>query len=90
MTKATWVLKMIGDKASHFQRLVYWCATVQSWLLDVLRPHMWVLKGREATSKNKLAVLYAGSELHKNYLMRLAFGSSCEESYLGKKWLWEL
>jgi len=81
---------MIGDKASYFQRLVYWCATVQSWLLDVLRPHMWVLKGREATSKNKLAVLYAGSELHKNYLMRLAFGSSCEESYLGKKWLWEL
>ncbi|MHC4806120.1 MAG: hypothetical protein ACYTBX_07630, partial [Planctomycetota bacterium] len=33
---------------------------------------------------------YIGSETHKNFLAKLAFGNSYKEDYIGKTWLWRI
>lgn len=59
-------------------------------LSNVLRPKVWILTGNEILSRQKLAILYAGHEVNKNFLVKLAFNSSCRDFYIGKKWLWEI
>jgi hypothetical protein len=46
--------------------------------------------GEEISSGKKLVIFYAGRELDKNFLVRLAFDGKFEENYIGKKWLWNI
>lgn len=59
-------------------------------LVNVLRCDLWLIKGEEITSKQKLAIIYAGSEKNKNFLIALAFDAYYKENYIGKIWLWAI
>ncbi|MHC4436725.1 MAG: hypothetical protein ACYS3S_05150 [Planctomycetota bacterium] len=59
-------------------------------LSNVFRPKVWIITGHEVLSRKKLAILYAGHEVNKNYLVKLAFNSSYKDLYIGRKWLWEI
>ena len=59
--------------------------TINIFLLNV-----WVITGEEILSKQKLSIIYIGSEIHKSFLAKLAFGGSCKEDYVGKTWLWKI
>ena len=65
-------------------------ARLISRLLNVLTVSLWIVAGEEISSKQKLVIIYAGHEVGKNYLANLAFGSSYSDSYIGRKWLWEI
>jgi hypothetical protein len=57
---------------------------------EVLRPRVWMLDGTEVSSGEPLRLLYVGSEVHKNYIGKLAFAGSQREQLLGREYLWSL
>jgi len=59
-------------------------------LSNVFRPKVWIVTGIEILSRQKLTIVFAGHEVNKNYLIQLAFNSSCRDFYVGRKWLWEI
>ena len=59
-------------------------------LSNVFRPKVWIITGNEILSRQKLAVLYAGHEVNKNFLAKLAFNGSYKDLYIDRKWLWEI
>lgn len=66
-------------------------------LLDAIRRKIrafrfgvWTLSGTERDSGDALHVVYAGDETNKNYIANLFSPDGLTESYLGKKWLWDL
>ena len=61
-----------------------------SKLFNILRLDVWIIIGDEISSNKRLAIIYAGHEVGKNMLMKLAFSSSYSENYIGKKWLWKI
>ena len=61
-----------------------------SQLCNGLRLNLWIIIGDEISSRQRLVIMYAGHELGKNYLIKLAFSSSYSENYIGKKWLWKI
>ena len=73
-----------------FVRLSFWPVEKIYWLLSVLRLDFWILQGNEITSKQKLDILYAGTEENRHFLTMLAFDSSSTEEYIGKAWLWNI
>ena len=73
-----------------FVRLVFWPIEKINWLLSVLRLDLWILQGNEIVSKQKLDILYAGSEENRNFLIKSAFDNSYRENYIGKTWLWKI
>ncbi|KPK99054.1 MAG: hypothetical protein AMJ95_01165 [Omnitrophica WOR_2 bacterium SM23_72] len=50
----------------------------------------WLLKGKEQKSQEDLTVLYAGSKYGKNYFCKIIYNRHYQESFLGKKWFWDL
>ena len=61
-----------------------------SQLYNKLRLNIWIIMGDEISSRQKLIIIYVGHELGKNLLIKLAFGDSYSENYIGKKWLWNI
>ena len=59
-------------------------------ILNILILNVWVITGKEILSKQKLTIIYIGSEKHKNFLTKLAFDNSYKEDYIGKTWLWRI
>lgn len=59
-------------------------------IIHMLELDSWIITGEEVRSKQKLAIIYAGSEKNKNHLISLAFGHSYKEEYIGKAWFWKL
>jgi len=59
-------------------------------LFSKIRLDLWIINGDEVSSGQRLDIIYAGHEMSKNYLIKLAFGSSYKENYIGKKWLWKI
>lgn len=55
-----------------------------------LRLDMWIITGDEICSRQRLGIIYAGHETSKNFLIKLAFGNSYRENYIGKRWLWKI
>lgn len=51
---------------------------------------MWLIQGLEASSKERMAIQYAGDAVQKNYMSQLVFGEDASETYLGQKSLWSL
>lgn len=59
-------------------------------LFNILKPNVWIITGDEISSRQKLAIIYAGREKDKNFIVKLAFDDAFEEKYIGKAWLWKL
>jgi hypothetical protein len=57
---------------------------------EILSAQVWLLEGTETSSGEPLRLLYAGTEVHKNYVGKLAFGGSQREEWLGRRYLWSL
>jgi len=61
------------------------------WMIvNTLILNVWVITGQEILSKQELAIIYIGSEEHKNFLAKLAFGNSYKENYIGITCLWRI
>ena len=82
--------KRIYDKTPSCLRRVLWPVRVIYRFFYILRLDLWIITGDEISSGKKLAIIYAGRELDKNFLVRLAFDGAFEENYIGKKWLWQI
>jgi hypothetical protein len=80
--------KTIYRSLPVFVRLMLWPVEKIYWVLSVLRLDFWILQGNEIASKQKLDILYAGTEQNRSLLMRLAFSGPITEIYMGKKWVW--
>jgi len=59
-------------------------------IVNSLILNVWIVMGEEILSKQKLAIIYIGSEKNKNFLTKVAFGNSYKEDYIGKTWLWRI
>ncbi|MGB2866553.1 MAG: hypothetical protein WBC05_24695 [Sedimentisphaerales bacterium] len=59
-------------------------------LFNILRPDVWIITGNEISSGHSLTMIFAGRETDKNFLNNLAFGSSCRQNYVGRRWLWRI
>ncbi|MBI4687089.1 MAG: hypothetical protein HY756_04820 [Nitrospirae bacterium] len=84
-------LLVIGKKIYHkfpyrIRSLIYRA----KYLYDNYRMDTWHISGQETTSNQSLSILYSGTEINKNYFAGLAFGQSCNETYIGKKYLWNI
>jgi hypothetical protein len=82
------MLRMTYGILSLFVRSVLWPVEKIRWLLSILRLDFWILHGDEVTSKQRLDILYAGTEKDRYFLIRLAFHGPSTEIHMGKKWLW--
>jgi hypothetical protein len=82
--------KRIYRALPFFVRLVFRPVKKIYWLLGVLRVDFWILQGNEITSKQKLDILYGGTEENRHFLTMLAFDRSYKEKYIGKAWLWNI
>jgi hypothetical protein len=81
---------MMLQKPYHILQFIY--RRVRETLRVFFAPStpVWILWGRDTSSKDTFKVLYAGGNQTKNYLINLLFDSSCVENYLGRKWIWKL
>ena len=62
-----------------------------NWILDfhkIFKPDLWVITGHEQYSKEDLTISYSGDIRNKNFIVKLAFDHSYDETYVGKVWLW--
>ncbi len=80
------VAVMIHENSPFFFKRFYW----QLYrLVCKLRTDVWIVSLKEPM-KDPLSMIYAGREINKNYLAKLAFDSSYSEIYVGRIWLWSL
>ena len=82
--------KMIHNKITAGVRHILSRVKLIRRIWEILILNVWVITGEEILSKQKLAIIYIGSEEHKNFLTKLAFGNSYKEDYIGKTWLWSI
>jgi len=84
------VLKRIYHKMPARLRRFLSPVRLLSKYVSILRVDLWIIKGEEISSKQGLVIMYAGHEVGKNYLIKLAFDNSYKENHIGKKWLWQI
>jgi len=82
--------KMIYHKTPFYLRLIFWPIEKVFWFVNVLKLNLWIITGEEISSKQELAIIYAGIEENKHLMIKLAFNNSYRENYLGKIWLWKI
>ncbi|MFC1907820.1 hypothetical protein ACFLWT_00230 [Chloroflexota bacterium] len=90
LAKLLFTVKLIYYKTPARFRCSFRPAILILWLTRILRVDLWIITGEEIASKQKLAIIYTGSEENKNFLIKLAFDSHFRESYIGKTWLWKI
>jgi hypothetical protein len=87
-------LVVVGKRIYHKNRLllhfIFWPVEKIYWLVSVLRLDLWIIMGEEILSKQKFAIIYAGSEENRHFMNKLAFECTYSEKYFGKTWLWEI
>lgn len=59
-------------------------------IINSLKLHQWIITGTEILSKEELKIFFAGRIKDKNFFTKLAFSNSCNEMYMGKKWIWNI
>jgi len=57
-------------------------------LLKLIKPNIWILENNDKATQKTLKIIYIGSSMHKNYIVRTVFNDACDELYLGKKFIW--
>jgi len=73
------VLKRIYHKMPARLRRFLSPVRLISKYVSILRVDLWIIKGEEISSKQGLVIMYAGHEVGKNYLIKLAFDNSYKE-----------
>jgi hypothetical protein len=53
-----------------------------------LRLNVWIIRGKEKTTKQEIKIIYMGRDLSGYYIEDLVFSSIIEKKYIGKKWIW--
>ncbi len=82
--------KKIYDKIPTRLRWFFWPVRLPFRLIDISKLDLWILNGEEITSHRELSIAYAGTEINRNYLIKIAYDDSFNGNYLGKVWLWEI
>lgn len=82
--------KIIYNKIPSYLRFIFWPIEKMYWLISVLKLDLWIIAGEEILSKQKLTIIYAGIEVNKNFVIKLAFDVSYSENYIGKTWIWKI
>ena len=93
MKKLIDTVKKIYHKTPKRAQFIYWPLKFIDKHINKLRYDIWILRGEESLSKQQMGIIYAyngGSKENMNLLIKLAFGRSYEEHYLGKLWLWKI
>jgi len=57
-------------------------------LLKLIKPNIWILENNDKATQKTLKIIYIGTSKHKNYILRTIFNDTCDELYLGKKFIW--
>jgi len=87
-------MKEIGRKIYYkipvCLRWIFWPAKLTFRFIDISRLNLWILNGEEITSHQKLSIVYAGTEIHRDYFTKTAFGNSFSENFLGRVWIWKI
>jgi len=90
----TTLIKDIGKKVYRKVptplRWFFWPVRLPFRLIDISKLDLWILNGEETTSHQELSIAYAGTEINRNYLIKIAYGDSFRGNYLGKVWLWKI
>ena len=88
------IIKRIYYKIPKCLRWILWPLLLIYKLIKlhkVLRPQVWIIRGDEISSNQELGIIYAGCQgTNKNFVADLAFGSSFDEYYIGRRWLWRI
>ena len=82
--------KTIYNKIPNRLRFIFLPVKFIIRLVNITRRDIWIINGEETASKQKLAIIYAGTEENKNYLINSIFDGSAKESYIGETWLWNI
>jgi len=82
--------KKIYQKIPTSLRWVFWPVKIVFRLTDISKLDLWIISGEEITSHQELSIAYAGTEINRNYLIKLAYDNSFNEKYLGRVWLWKI
>ena len=86
-------VKKIYHKTPESARFIYSPLRFIDRRINKLLYDYWLIRGEETASKQQMGIIYAyngGSKENMNFLIKLAFGSSYEEHYLGKSWRWQI
>ena len=82
-------VRSIYQKMPFYFRWLFFPIKIPYRLINKFRIDIWIIKGEDSL-KRKLSIIYAGSEIHKNYLASLVFNSVSSEINIGGKWLWNI
>jgi len=82
--------KKIYRKVPTPLRWFFWPFRLPFRLMDISKLDLWILNGEETTSHQELSIAYAGTEINRNYLIKIAYDDSFRGNYLGKVWLWKI
>ncbi len=82
--------KSIYHKIPNRRRFIFSPFKLMIRLVNIIKRDIWIIKGGETASKQKLDIIYAGTEENKNFLINLFFDGSSRETYIGKIWLWNI
>jgi len=87
-------MKEIGKKIYHkfptCLRWFFWPVKLACKFVNISKLDIWILSGEEITSHQKLSIIYAGTEVHRNCFTKMAYDSSFSENYLGTVWIWKI
>jgi len=84
------IAKKIYCKIPTFLRWLFWPVKLAFRFINICRFDLWILSGEEITSHQKLSIVYAGMEVHRNYFTKIAYDNSFSENYLGRVWIWKI
>ncbi|GAI05164.1 unnamed protein product, partial [marine sediment metagenome] len=82
--------KKIYNKIPTPLRWFFWPVRLSFRLIDISKLDLWILNGEEISSHQELSIAYAGTEINRNYLIKIAYDNSFNGNYLGKVWLWKI
>lgn len=82
--------KKIYHKIPASLRWVFWPVKTVFRLIDISKLDLWILNGEEVNSHQELSIAYAGTEINKNYLIKIAYDNSSKGKYLGRVRLWKI
>jgi len=82
--------KKIYRKVPTSLRWFFWPVRLPFRLMDISKLDLWILNGEETTSHQELSIFYAGTEINRNYIAKLAYDTSYSKTHLGKVWIWQI
>jgi hypothetical protein len=79
---------MIYKKINKILKLIFLPVKWIFHFQQIFKTDLWIIKGHEKYSRLELTITYSGDIRNKNFIVKLAFGDTFSETYIGKVWLW--